>query len=78
MVSTLIKALQTTETETRSYELLNGIVSVNPIRGDGKEADETIKRLLSKGENPKEKDLTEFKKIVVLDYIGEKSLQIVV
>lgn len=35
----------------------------NALRGEGKEVDETLKRVLSKGENVKERDLLELKAI---------------
>lgn len=63
VISTLTKALRTTETDTRSYELLEGILALNALRGEGKEVDETLKRVLSKGETIKERDLLELKAI---------------
>ncbi len=63
VVTTLAKALRTTETNTRAYELLEGILALNDLRGEGKEVDETLKRVLSKGENVKERDLLELKAI---------------
>ena len=63
VVTTLAKVLRTTETNTRAYELLEGILALNALRGEGKEVDETLKRVLSKGENVKERDLLELKAI---------------
>ena len=63
VVTTLAKALRTTETNTRAYELLEGILALNALRGAGKEVDETLKRVLSKGETIKERDLLELKAI---------------
>lgn len=63
VITTLAKALRTTETNTRSYELLEGILALNALRGEGKEVDETLKRVLSKGETIKERDLLELKAI---------------
>lgn len=63
VVTTLAKALRTTETNTRAYELLEGILALNALRGEGKEVDETLKRVLSKGENVKERDLLELKAV---------------
>lgn len=63
VVTTLAKALRTTETNTRAYELLEGILALNALRGEGKEVDETLKRVLSKGETIKERDLLELKAI---------------
>ncbi len=63
VITTLTKALRTTETNTRSYELLEGILALNALRGEGKEVDEALKRVLSKGETIKERDLLELKAI---------------
>lgn len=50
VVTTLAKSLRTTETNTRAYELLEGILALNVLRGEGKEVDETLK-----GYSPKAK-----------------------
>jgi len=63
IVTVLKKALRTMETNTRSYELLEGIIARNGLLGKGKEVDDTLKRVLSKGENIKERDLLDLKEI---------------
>lgn len=63
VVNILEKAFQTIEKDSRSHELLEGILEVNPLSGQGKIIDETIKKILSKGENPKDRDLAELKAI---------------
>lgn len=63
VVTVLTKAFRTMEKDTRAYELLEGILELNKLQGEGKAVDETLKRVLSKGENIRERDLLELKSI---------------
>lgn len=63
VVTILAKALRNTETDTRAYELLEGILAENEVQGEGMAVDETLKRVLSKGENIKERDLLDLQSL---------------
>ena len=63
VVTILTRALRNTETDTRAYELLEGILAENEVQGEGRAVDEMLKRVLSKGENIKERDLLDLQSL---------------
>lgn len=63
VVTILTRALRDTETDTRAYELLEGILAENEVQGEGRAVDEMLKRVLSKGENIKERDLLDLQSL---------------
>ena len=63
IVTILTKALASYRENTRSYDLLKGILENNQLTGNGKQIDEVVKSVLFEGENPKERDFARLKEV---------------
>ena len=63
IVSALKKARAFYGEDSRAYELLNGILANNEIIGNGDHMEEIVKKVLSSGENPTERDFVALKAV---------------
>ena len=63
IVSALKKVLASYGEDSRAYELLNGILANNEIIGNGDHMEEIVKKVLSSGENPTERDFVALKAV---------------
>lgn len=63
IVTIMQKAVRDYSTDTRAYELLSDLLTVNSIRGEGQEIFRRLKAILSKGENLTDRDFRELQEL---------------
>lgn len=61
VITVLMNALQNYAKDSRTYELVKGIVDANPLKGEGKTIFDKVKAIFSSGEGIKDKEFAELR-----------------